>query len=372
MYIKNLNLVNFRNYSKLSCDFNRRFNIIYGRNAQGKTNILEAIFLCSSGRSHRTRKDLELVKFGEDSYYININVFRQYRENDIEILYSKIDGKKIKLNEIPVKKNVELMGKLNTVMFSPEDLYIIKGSPSERRRFIDIAISQIKPSYFYNLQRYSKILSQRNHLLKEISKNKQVSSTLEIWSEGLADTGAKIIIERKKFIEKLNEIVKEKHRELTAGKEIPNIRYESSVRISEDNNIKQIKDNFMKNLEEVKDRELKICTTLIGPQRDDIDIYVNDNNVKLYGSQGQQRTIVLSLKLSEVDIVQSLTGELPVLLLDDVLSELDEKRQEYLLNSIKNLQVFITTTEKDFVKLCDNKTEVSLYEVENGKIISRE
>lgn len=226
MYVRKLKLANFRNYSKLLCDFNRKFNIIYGRNAQGKTNILEAIFLCSSGRSHRTRKDLELVKFGEDAYYVNLNVLRQYGDNDIEIFYSRTDGKKIKINEIPIRKNVELMGKLNTVMFSPEDLNIIKGSPSERRRFIDIALSQIKPSYFYNLQKYSKILSQRNHLLKEISKNKNVGNTLEIWNEGLAETGAKIISERKIFIEQLNDIVKKKHGELTAGKETPDIKYE--------------------------------------------------------------------------------------------------------------------------------------------------
>lgn len=380
MYIKDLSLVNFRNYSKFYCDFNRKYNFIYGKNAQGKTNILEAIFLCSSGRSHRTKKDAELVKFDEDAYFVHLNVNRIYGSNEIEFYYSKFDGKKIKINNLQIKKSVELMGKLNTVMFSPEDLSIIKGSPSERRRYIDIAISQMKPSYYYNLQKYAKILSQRNHLLKDIGKNrnkdktmnKNLESTLEIWNESLAETGARIINERKLFIENLNGIIKQKHEELTAGNEKLDIQYHPSIRIIEDWSLKGIKDSFLKNLKEVFDKEIKICNTLIGPQRDDINIFINGSNVKLFGSQGQQRTVVLSLKLSEVDIVEKLTGELPVLLLDDVLSELDEKRQKYLLNNIKGIQVFITTTEKEIVKLCSNKSEISLYEVDNGRITSRE
>ena len=370
LYVKELNLINFRNYSRFHTDFNSKYNIIYGKNAQGKTNILEAIFLCSSGRSHRTKKDAELIKFEENSYYVKLKVNRDHTENEIEFFCSKTEGKKIKINSIPVKKNVELMGKLNTVMFSPEDLSIIKGSPSERRRFIDIAISQIKPSYFYNLQRYKKILAERNYLLKDIGKNSKFKSSLEIWNESLADTGSKIIKERKSFIENLNEIVKSKHKELTAENETLNIQYQPSVKIDSNWNLNEIKDAFLKSLEEYFDREIKNSNTLIGPQRDDISIFVNGNDVKLYGSQGQQRTVVLSIKLSEVEIVQSLTGELPVLLLDDVFSELDEKRQQYLIENIKGMQVFITTTEKELVKFYENTSEISLYEIENGKIVN--
>ena len=369
MHIKELSLINFRNYKKFICEFNKNYNVIYGKNAQGKTNILEAIFLCSSGRSHRTRKDIELINFLEDAYYINLDVTRKYTDSKIEICYSKDEGKKIKLNSVPTKKNVELMGKLNTIMFSPEDLNIIKGSPSERRKYIDIAISQIKPSYFYNLQQYSKILTERNHLLKDINKKKKISETLEIWNESLVETGAKIINERNIFIKSLNEIVKKKHEGLTDGKEQLEIKYEPSVKFKNNSSIADIKDCFIKDLDIIIDREIKICSTLLGPQRDDIDILINNNSVKLYGSQGQQRTVVLSLKLAEVDIVEGLIGELPVLLLDDVLSELDEKRQQYLINNIKGMQVFITTTEKNFVKICNIESDISLYKIENGNII---
>jgi len=370
LYVKRLSLVNFRNYKKLQIDFNRKYNIIYGKNAQGKTNILEAIFLCSTGRSHRTKKDAELIKFNEDAYYIKINVCRESADSEIEFYYSKIEGKKVKINNIPIKKNIELMGKLNTVMFSPEDLSIVKGSPSERRRFIDIAISQIKPSYFYNLQRYKKILTERNCLLKDLTKNSKLKSTLEIWNESLADAGAKIINERKSFINVLNEIVKGKHKDLTASNEIINIQYQPSIRVENSWKVKEIKDVFLKRLEENFEKEIKTSSTLIGPQRDDLIISINGNDVKIFGSQGQQRTVVLSLKLSEVEIVKVLTGELPVLLLDDVFSELDEKRQKYLINNIDGTQVFITTTEKELVNLYRNKSEISLYEIENGKIIN--
>ena len=197
-----------------------------------------------------------------------------------------------------------------------------------------------------------------------------MSETLEVWNESLAETGAKIIKERNIFIQKINEIVKNKHEVLTAGKENLNIKYEPSIKFNNESDTSNIKKCFIEELERGIDKEIKVCSTLIGPQRDDINILINDNNVKLYGSQGQQRTVVLSLKLSEVDIVETLIGELPVLLLDDVLSELDVKRQEYLINNIKGMQVFITATEKDFIKLCKNESEINLYEIENGNVIN--
>jgi len=348
------------------------YNIICGKNAQGKTNILEAIFLCSSGRSHRTSKDNELIKFLENSYYVNVDVNRKYTDTTIEIYYEKDSRKKIKINSVPSKKNGELMGQLNTVIFSPEDMNIIKGSPSERRRYIDIAISQLKPSYFYNLQQYSKIIAQRNCLLKTLNINNGIKSkmyeTLDIWNEKLVETGSRIMIERYNFLKELNEKIKEKHIKLTGGREELEIRYAPSILIENGLDKKSIENSFYKKLVSSVEREIKNCATLYGPQRDDMEVLVNEKNVKLFGSQGQQRTVVLSLKLSEVDIAYRLINEYPVLLLDDVFSELDIKRQQYLIESIKGMQVFITTTEINFIKTLKENNNLSLYMVEEGVV----
>jgi len=372
LYIKDLKLNNFRNYKELYSEFNMDYNIICGKNAQGKTNILEAIFLCSSGRSHRTSKDNELIKFLENSYYVNVDVNRKYTDTTIEIYYEKDSRKKIKINSVPSKKNGELMGQLNTVIFSPEDMNIIKGSPSERRRYIDIAISQLKPSYFYNLQQYSKIIAQRNCLLKTLNINNGIKSkmyeTLDIWNEKLVETGSRIMIERYNFLKELNEKIKEKHIKLTGGREELEIRYAPSILIENGLDKKSIENSFYKKLVSSVEREIKNCATLYGPQRDDMEVLVNEKNVKLFGSQGQQRTVVLSLKPSEVDIAYRLINEYPVLLLDDVFSELDIKRQQYLIESIKGMQVFITTTEINFIKTLKENNNLSLYMVEEGVV----
>jgi DNA replication and repair protein RecF len=369
LYINRLFLRNYRNYKFLDTKFNDGFNVIYGNNAQGKTNILEAIYLCTTGRSHRTIKDNELIMYGSEKYKIKVIYSKENRnDNSIEINYSAKEKKSILINEIPIKKIGSLMGQLNSVMFSPEDLQIIKEGPSERRRFIDIALSQLKPSYFYNLQQYIRILNQRNYLLKEIFLRKESINSLDIWNQSLADAGSKIITDRLKFIDELYNKADRYHRNITCNKEKLFIKYISSIRF--DPGKDNIKTAFLKRLDEEKSREIQKGTTLVGPQRDDIEILVNDISLKQYGSQGQQRTAVLSLKLSELEIIKDNSGEYPVLLLDDVMSELDVNRREYLVENIKNIQTFITCTdENEFIKDIDNKS--FFIKVENGIIVKK-
>jgi DNA replication and repair protein RecF len=368
LHIQKLRLNNFRNYESLKTEFSENFNIIYGDNAQGKTNILESIFLCSSGRSHRTSKDIELLKLGEQGYFIEVIFIKDGTDASIEVLYKIDEKKKIKINQIPIKKIGNLMGNLNTVIFSPEDLLIIKEGPSERRRFIDITISQVKPTYFYDLQQYMKILYQRNALLKEIQKKKSLIDTLEVWNNNLVTTGSRIIKVRNDFIKRLNKFIEINHSKLTDGKEKLLMKYSPFIKFEGEADLSNIERNFKKALELSLNKELFKATTLTGPQRDDYEIYLNDVNLKQFGSQGQQRTAVLAIKLSEVDLMKQETGEFPIILLDDVMSELDKSRQKYLMENLKGIQTFITSTDIDFIKdteLADKK----LIKIRNGKVI---
>ena len=350
MYIKGLRLVNYRNYEELDIEFSRNFNIIHGNNGQGKTNILEAIFLCSSGRSHRTSKDGELIRMDQSAAKVLLTMDKDGMDSSVEIDLKKDEKKRIRINEIPLKKLGALMGHLTTVIFSPEDLMIIKEGPSERRRFIDITISQLKPSYFYDLQQYYKILHQRNSLLREIQQKRDLLETLEIWNNSMAETGARIMKVRGEFLKKLSQKASAKHLSISDGKEKLHLEYSPSVAVPEDlaENLHEIKMAFLKKMERAAAREQALGTTLYGPQRDDYEIFINDASLKQYGSQGQQRTAVLSIKLSEIDIMKEETGDFPVLLLDDVMSELDSSRQEFLLKSLDHIQTFITSTDKSF------------------------
>ena len=366
MFVKKIFLQNFRNYDNLQIDFDSEFNIIFGDNAQGKTNIIEALFLCAVGRSHRTSKDIELVRRGETGYYVKVEFEKDTGEALVEVAYSKEEKKKIKINEIPAKKIGSLMGHLNIVIFSPEDLFIIKEGPSERRRFLDITLSQLKPSYFYDLQQYSKILAQRNMLLKEISVKKELIATLDVWNQHLVKTGSRIMRARNEFIDRMDKSARERHNSLTKGSENLKIIYVPSIESSNMCDLKEIENSFQKKLAASYNREIQKCTTLYGPQRDDYDILLNQMSTKQYGSQGQQRTSVLSMKLSEIDIMKEVTGENPVLLLDDVLSELDAKRQEYLFENIKEIQTFITCTDKNLYG--KEKKHAKYLNIINGKV----
>lgn len=366
--MKKLILKNFRNYEALTLDFDKSFNIIYGDNAQGKTNIIEALFLCAAGRSHRTSRDPELVKNGEKGYYIKLDFDKDDGPALVEINYTPNEKKKIKINEIPAKKIGCLMGHLNAVIFSPEDLFIVKEGPSERRRFLDITLSQLRPSYFYDLQQYIKILNQRNVLLKEINSKKELMGTLEVWNHHMVKTGSRIMKTRNEFIKRMDVCASDRHRRLTNGTENLKIMYDPSITCGDLEDLKEIEGSFQKKLDAATAREIQKCTTLYGPQRDDYDIVLNEMSTKQYGSQGQQRTSVLSMKLSEIDIMKEDTGENPVLLLDDVLSELDSKRQEYLFENIDGIQTFITCTDRNLFG--KEKLGAKYLKVVNGKVES--
>lgn len=366
MYIRKLKLRYFRNYKDLEIEFGQGYNIIYGDNAQGKTNIIEAIFLCASGRSHRTSRDIELVSSGENGYFIRLDMLKDEADASIEMIFEKNERKKIKINDIPAKKIGSLMGHLNAVIFSPEDLFIIKEGPSERRRFLDITLSQLRPSYFHDLQQYAKILLQRNMLLKEMVNRKELYDTLEIWNNHIVKTGSRIIKARNEFIKRMDKTACERHKQLSNGEEKLEVRYVPSFNFRITNDIAEIESEYRKALEASIKREMFKCSTLLGPHRDDYDIMLNGMSTKIYGSQGQQRTAVLSMKLSEIDIMKEDTGDYPVLLLDDVLSELDNNRQEYLFENIGSIQTFITCTDKAFFR--KNDSSARFYRIIKGTV----
>ena len=368
MYIKSLILRNFRNYDRLNISFAEAFNIIYGNNAQGKTNIIEAIFLCASGRSHRTSKDQELLKYGTEGFDVKLLLEKEGIEEEIEIFYNADDKKKIKINEIPVKKMGDLMGHLNAVIFSPEDLLLIKQGPAERRRFADITLSQLRPSYFYDLQKYAKILYQRNTLLKNILMKRELEDTLDVWDMHLVKTGTRIIKGRRNFIIKLDALAKKWHHKLTNNEENLNLKYSPSFEFRDNADDLEMEELFRRMLERNRGKEIQKGSTSIGPHRDDIDILLNGESTKIYGSQGQQRTSVLSMKLAEIDLMKEESGDYPVLLLDDVLSELDEMRREHLIESIKGVQTFITCTEKSFFQ--KSKDNAVFIHVKSGNIVN--
>jgi len=338
--VQNLKLNNFRNYKSFDAEFCNGYNIIYGENGQGKTNIIESLFICATGKSHRTSHDLDLINTEAESFCIDLFFKNEERDKNIKFKYNKQKQKSISINDINIKKMGELMGNLNAVIFSPEDLMIVKQGPSVRRRFIDIALSQINPSYFYYLQQYNKTLSQRNALLKQIKKNRSFITTIDIWDESLSNFGNEIIRRRELFIKEISQFIHENHLYISGGLEKLILKYEPSINDCD----------FLIKLKQSINSDIERESTSFGPHRDDFTYFLNGENLKIYGSQGQQRTAVLSSKLAELEIMRNDTGEKPILLLDDVLSELDSKRQQFLFNRINEIQTFITCTEKSVLK----------------------
>ena len=355
MYIKKLNLQNFRNYDNLNIEFSPKMNIIYGHNGQGKTNIIEALYFFQSGKSFRCLKDREAVKFGEDYFKISSIFETAHGESDALVFVQ--DKKSVRLNGIQLEKLSELVGEYNMVIFTPDYLNLIKDGPGVRRQFIDSFISQIKPSYFKNLIAYYRVLKQRNNVLKQKSKN--MISTLDIWDEKLATLGVKINKMRSSAIDKINETINIVGAESFITEKIKLIYTPSIKGDFED------KENFLNQLSLSHERDFEKGITLTGPHRDDFEIFMNDINIKKYGSQGQMRSCILKLKLSECEIIKEKTGDSPILLLDDILSELDEERRKFFLENIKDKQVIITCTEKENIKSDD----CYIFRVENGKVI---
>lgn len=363
MIIKSLELADFRNYDELKIDFSSGTNILYGDNAQGKTNILEAIFLCATTKSHKSSKDKEIIKFDKDEAHIRAIIDHDNADYRLDMHLRKSKSKGIAIDGQKIKKAADLIGRLNVVFFSPEDLSIIKNGPSERRRFMDMELCQLDQSYLYNLSRYNKIMVQRNKLLKDMYEHPEYNVVLDVQNKQLVEYGKKIIEIREKFISELNEIIGPIHSKLTGEKEKLSIYYEPNVKIEE----------YESKIAKAKDRDLFLKQTSVGPHKDDFSFYVrstdnnNDIDIRKFGSQGQQRTASLSLKLSEIEIVKRTKKENPVLLLDDVLSELDSNRQNYLLNTIGDIQTIITCTGLD--EFVNNRFEIDkLFKVVNGTV----
>lgn len=337
MFIESLQLKNYRNYKSLEIEFDQGTNILYGNNAQGKTNVLEAVYLCGTTKSHRGSKDREIIAFEEEESHIRMKVNRDGLSYKIDMHLKRNKAKGVAINGIPIHKASELFGIVNFVFFSPEDLNIIKNGPAERRRFLDFELCQLDKIYLTNLSTYNHVIHQRNKLLKDLAFRPELMDTLEIWDLQAVDYGKKIVKKRKEFIADLNEIIKEIHSSLTGGQEEMQLFYEPCT---EEENLEA---EFIRN----REKDLKIRTTSTGPHRDDLCVSVNGIDIRKYGSQGQQRTAALSLKLSEIFLVEKKIKDSPVLLLDDVLSELDRNRQNYLLDSIHNIQTLVTCTGLD-------------------------
>ena len=357
MIIKSLELSDYRNYDSLTIEFCNGTNILYGDNAQGKTNILEAIYVSATTKSHKGSKDKDIVHFNKEEAHIRTNIEKDGVPSRIDMHLRKNKSKGIAVDGQKLKKAADLLGLCNVVFFSPEDLGIIKNGPSERRRFVDMELCQLDQFYLYNLNNYNKIVNQRNTLLKDMYFNPQLRETLNIWDMQLVSYGSKIIERRKLFVDQLNEIIYDIHKKLSGGKEEIRIVYAPDVKIEE----------FEKELSLNQDRDIKAKMTTVGPHRDDFSFMIADTDIRKFGSQGQQRTAALSLKLSEIEIVKKITKDTPILLLDDVLSELDSNRQNYLLNSIGDIQTIITCTGlEEFV---NNRFEINrVFHVSNGEV----
>ena len=357
MYIKSIELADYRNYESLSMEFDSGTNILFGDNAQGKTNILEAIYVAATTKSHKGSKDSDIVNFNRDEAHIRTYLLKENVETRVDMHLRKNKSKGIAIDGQKIKKAADLLGLCNVVFFSPEDLGIIKNGPSERRRFVDMELCQLDNFYLYNLNSYNKIINQRNKLLKDMFMNPDLRETLNIWDMQLISFGSKIIERRRTFTAQLNEIIYDIHKKLSGGKEELKIKYEPNVEI----------DEFESKMRINLDRDIKAKMTSVGPHRDDFSFIVGDVDIRKFGSQGQQRTAALSLKLAEIELVKKITKDTPILLLDDVLSELDSSRQNYLLNSIGDIQTIITCTGlEDFV---NNRFEINrIFKVNEGTV----
>lgn len=359
MLVESLELNNFRNYKSLKMEFDCGTNILYGDNAQGKTNILEALYLSGTTKSHKSSKDREMIRFSKDESHIRTILDKKGVKYQIDLHLKKNKPKGIAINGVPIKKASEIFGIVNYVFFSPEDLNILKNGPSERRRFINMELCQLDKIYLYNLSNYNKIIKQRNALLKDIYFRPELEESLSVWDEQLVYYGVEIMKKRSAFIEQLNSLVYSIHRNLSGNKEDLLIKYEPNI----------TEEHFALQLRRNRENDIKTKMTSIGPHRDDIIFIIKDVDVRRFGSQGQQRTCALSLKLAEIELVKSHIKDTPILLLDDVLSELDGNRQNYLLNSIHDIQTMISCTGLDeFIK---NRFHINkVFCVVNGTVTS--
>ena len=352
MWVKELSAENFRNFESLKVELENGINIVYGDNANGKTNLIEAIYFCATGKSRRASSDKELIRFGTQEAHLQAVLDSQ--KIDVH-LFS--DGKKkgIAVDHIPIKKLSQLFGLLLAVIFTPEDLRMVKSGPGERRTFMDIELCQLSGVYYYALRQYYQALKQRNNLLRAISKDRSLIDTLDIWDEPMCKYGTQIMEHRKAFIEEIGSYATAVHKDITGGSENLALNYRP-----------QVLDEYERRLNRNRDRDIALGNTGVGIHKDDVSFTINKNDVRIYGSQGQQRTAALSVKLAEIELIKNRTKQTPVLLLDDVLSELDEHRQKFLFKHINDLQTIITCTGiEDVLK----QTKGNILNMKNGNII---
>lgn len=359
MIITRAQLSQFRSYEACELTPCEGVNVLLGDNGQGKTNVLEALYLCCTGRSHRTRQDRDLIRWGADFASVRLEAMRRDGSHEVELVLPALGRRKIKIAGQEASRSGELLGHVTGVLFSPEDLRTVKDGPAERRRFVDMALSQLRPAYYYALQRYARALKQRNETLKVIAAQPAFMATLDAWDEQLAAAGAELMAHRRAYIGKLNAAAAETHREISDDKERLEIRYLPSVGLGDD---------AQSNLEALfgaRETDLRRLTTSVGVHRDDVQILVEGRDVRAFGSQGQQRTAALSMRLSELDVMREELGEWPMLMLDDVMSELDPGRRRQLVSHLKGIQTFITCTDAEDLA----GAEVGrAWRVENGEL----
>lgn len=366
MHIEQLTLTHYRNYDGLTLKFDNNVNVILGENAQGKTNVMESIYVLAMAKSHRTSNDKDLIQWDEEYAKIEGRVMKQHGALPMELVISK-KGKKAKVNHLEQSKLSRYVGHMNVVMFAPEDLHLVKGSPQVRRRFIDMEIGQVSAVYLHDSSLYQKILLQRNHYLKQLQARKQTDQTmLDVLTDQFVEMAAKIVVRRFQYLKLLQEWAEPIHKGISRGLETLEVVYKPSVQVTPEQQIREVEDVFREKLESVRQREIDRGVTLAGPHRDDLQFLVNGHDVQTFGSQGQQRTTALSIKLAEIELIHAEIGEYPILLLDDVLSELDDYRQSHLLNTIQGkVQTFVTTTSVEGI---DHQTlnEATTFIVEDG------
>lgn len=366
MYIEQLELKNYRNYESIDVTFENKVNVILGENAQGKTNIMESIYVLAMAKSHRTSNDKDLIRWDEEYAKIKGRIQKHNGPMPLELVLSK-KGKKAKCNHLEQQKLSQYVGNMNVVMFAPEDLHLVKGSPQVRRRFIDMEIGQVSPVYLHDISLYQKILQQRNHYLKQLQTRKQKDQTmLDVLTEQFIEMAVKITKKRFEFVRMLESWAKPIHSGISRNLETLEILYKPSLEVSDDQEWSKMVEIYERKFDQIREREIDRGVTLVGPHRDDLQFIVNDRDVQTFGSQGQQRTTALSVKLAEIELIHSEIKEYPILLLDDVLSELDDYRQSHLLNTIQGkVQTFVTTTNVDGI---DHQTlnEATTFHVEAG------
>lgn len=365
MKIKEIQIKNFRNYRHLNLKLNENFNVFFGKNGSGKTNVLEAISMLISGKSFRTSRDRELLNFHEEQYEIDALIERRGLEKDYNLVYEKDRKKRIQVNLSNVNTLRELRRESPLVVFVPEDLKIVKEGPSLRRKYLNEAISNLDLIYRYNLSKYNKILKEKNELLKRRNRNLNERLLFEGYNIQLASLGSYIVMARKKYIDTLNREIKDIHLNITDGDEILFCNYQSPL--AEFDDLKEIESKMLEGLRSSLERDLYVKYSTYGPQRDDIEILFNERDLKTYGSQGQQRSAILSMKIVEINLIIKNRNIKPILLLDDVFSELDSLRRQRLIESISGIQSFITMAEKMYLKEF-NINNSNLYLVENGEV----